>query len=443
MKLPTRKRTYLSVIAAVASMVVANRAAQAQTNPLATSDSNVDRLEKENQDLRKRLDAMDNILQKEGLEPSGATPDTSPIQALSQMTISGFVETSYFYDVANSHDNHPAGYLWNTSLNSFSVNKIKLTFASPVPDKDKWDAAYRVSLIYGQDAPIVNTGSGIPGFSAVREAYVELNIPIGTGLDIKAGELISLLNWESGDGGAANANFSQGYQWYYTGNPPDAGIQLSYDFTDWIGIKARLENGLYNGPVETGPKTFNGGLYITPDKKTTLAFLGFVGRQDFAPTYYNLAGGEFLGSRQLMETYNLSFATEVDWFHYSDFSGAPAGSSGKGDFWSVGGWLTADFTPKLGAALRGEFLEDNSGFGTIVNSPPPGADTPFPGAIYGGGGQQLSSLTLTLDYKPVPALKIQPEIRWNHTSYPEGFATSSGGGKRDQVIVGMGASYLF
>jgi hypothetical protein len=435
MKSPRQNRTYLAVISAIAGLIASGSALHAQTNVP------VDQLEKENQDLRKRLDAMENILQKEGLEPSGAAT-TSPIQALSQMTISGFVETSYFYDIASSHDPHPSGYLWNTSLNSFTLNKFKLTLASPVPEKDKWDAAYRVSLIYGQDAPIVNTGSGIPGFSAIREAYVELNIPIGTGLDIKAGELISLLNWESGDGGAVNANFSQGYQWYYTGNPPDAGIQLAYDFTDWIGVKARLENGLYNGPVETGPKTFNGGVYVTPDSKTTLAFLGFVGKQDFAPTYYDLAGGEFLGSRQLMETYNLSFATEADWFHYSDFSGAPAGSSGKGDFWSIGGWLTADFTSKLTMALRAEFLEDNSGFGTIINSPAPGADTPFPGTIY-GSGQQLSSVTLTLNYKPTPALKLQPEIRWNHSSYPGAFVNSTGGGKRDQVIVGMGASYLF
>jgi len=55
-----------------------------------------------------------------------------------------------------------------------------------------------------------------------------------------------------------------------------------------------------------------------------------------------------------------------------------------------------------------------------------------------GAGQELNSVTLTLDYKPVPSLKIQPEIRWNHSSY-----SSALNGKRDQVIIGMGASYLF
>ena len=105
---------------------------------------------------------------------------------------------------------------------------MKVTLASPQVQNngDKFDVGYRVSLIAGQDAPFVDTSSGITGFNYIREAYIEFNIPIGTGLDVRAGEMISLLNYESGDGGAVNANFSQGYQWYFTGNPPGAGLQL-------------------------------------------------------------------------------------------------------------------------------------------------------------------------------------------------------------------------
>ena len=117
--------------------------------------------------------------------------------------------------------------------------------------------------------------------------------------------------------------------------------------------------------------------------------------------------------------------------------GGPGASDG--DFWSIGGWLSADFTPKVGATFRAEYLADPTGFGTIINSPPPGPDLPFPATIYTtGAGQRLESYTLTLDYKPVPRIKIQPEIRWNHSTYAGAL-----NGKKDQVIVGMGASYLF
>jgi hypothetical protein len=423
----------LATLSAVLSTVIAGGLpVRAQTN----SDG---KLEQENQELRKRLDAVEDLLKKEGIKPSGAAAADPPVSALSDVTISGFVSASYFYDVANNKDAHPAGYLWNTSLNSFTLNKLKLTMASPPVDKDKLDAAYRASFIWGQDAPIVDTGSTrVPGFSWVREAYVEMNIPIGTGLDIKAGELISLLNYESGDGGAANGNFSQGYQWYYTGNPPAGAIQLGYAFNDMFGLKLRLQNGLYNGPVETGPKTFVGDFSVHPDKKTSLDFLGFSGEQDFAPVYYYLSGGEFIGSRQLMATYNLTLAAEADYFHFSGFSPGGPGAA-NGDFWSIGGWLSAAFTDKLGATLRADYIADPTGFGTIINSPAPGADAAFPGSIYtSGSGQRLNSVTLTLDYTPVTRIKIQPEVRWNHSTYQAAL-----NGKKDQVIIGMGASYLF
>lgn len=433
MKHPHRHTNLVRAGALLAALLAASSNLPAQS-------TNVDQLAKENQELKARLDKLEYLVKKEGIMASDTAAKDPPVAALSQINLSGFVSASYFYDVASSKDTHPAGYLWNTSLNSFTVNEIKLTLASPAPDKDKWDAAFRVSMIYGDDSKIVDTGTFSPGNSTIpiREAFVELNIPIGTGLDIKAGELISLLNYESGDGGAANANFSQGYQWYYTGNPPNAGIQAGYDFSDMFGIKVRLQNGLYNGPVSAGPKTFMGGFYVHPDKKTSLAFLGFSGRQNFAPIWWDICGGSFIGSRVLTEKYNVTFATEFDWFQFADSPVAPPGAT-DGHWWSVGGWLTADFTDKVGVALRADYLADPTGFGTIFNSPAPGADTPFPGTIYTlGGGQDLNSVTLTLNYKPVPALKLQPEIRWNHSS-----ASGALNGKRDQFIMGMGASYLF
>jgi hypothetical protein len=241
----TRRKTLAVLSAVVGAMVGGGFTVHAQTDP--------NKLEQENQELRKRLDDMETLLEKEGLKPSG---DTTPkaVTALSEVKISGFVSTSYFYDVGNSKDSHPAGYLWNTSLNSFTINKVKLTLASPDVDKDQWSAAYRASFIWGQDAPIVDTGGTKDnGFNWIREAYLELNIPIGTGLDFKAGELISLLNYESGDGGPVNGNWSQGYQWYYTGNPPDGAVQLGYDFNDMFGIKLRLQNGLYSGTIGKRP----------------------------------------------------------------------------------------------------------------------------------------------------------------------------------------------
>jgi hypothetical protein len=248
-----------------------------------------------------------------------------------------------------------------------------------------------------------------------------------------------------------NDNFSQAYDWYYTGNPPNVGAQIGYDFTDWLGIKLRVENGLYSGPSSIGGKTFMGGIYVTPLPVLSLAFLGFVGHQDFSPGW-DIAGGSFIGSWKVITNCNFSLGTEFDYFRFYGFDSALAGFPGganSGDFWSIAGWAGVDITSQLRIALRAEYLGDPTGFGTYYNSPAPLSDNNF-SPIYGpGGGQDLESVALTLNYKPVPMIKFQPEIRWNHSNASGGFGgfTSSGSGpfdpRKNQVIVGMGVSYMF
>lgn len=276
-----------------------------------TDTNAIANLQQQNQVLQQRLDALEELAKKEGLMPSASAPKF--VSAIGDMTISGFVQASYFYNVNRPPGGYSAGYLWNTKDNSFSINKVKITFASPAPDADTWSAAYRVSLMAGEDAPILNSSSSTTGFDYLREAYVELNVPIGKGLDIKAGELISLLNWESGDGGAANPNFSQGYQWYYTGNGPSAGVQLAYSFTDWLNVKFRVDNGLYAGPISnSNGKGVMGSIGITPDSKTWISLVGFGGE---GVGTLDVDGASILGGRQF--TSKLGTGFEFDYFHFA------------------------------------------------------------------------------------------------------------------------------
>jgi hypothetical protein len=385
----------------------------------------MERLEKENQDLRKRLETLESVAQKEGL--LGNSLPTNAVKALSSIQISGFATASYFYDTSQPADRRSNGYLWNTSENSFSINKVKVTLASAPVERsgENWDAGFRASLILGEDAPLVNTGGNTQGLEDIREAYVEVNAPFGSGLNIKAGQLISLLNYESGDGGAVNANFSQGYQWFYTGNGPSAGLQLGYTFTDWLDAKIRVQNGMYAGPIDNnGSKTIMGSIGVKPVKDLWLSLIGFGGNEN---TAFSVGGGSLLAGYQAME--KLGLGLEFDYFR---FNPDPAPSA---DFWSIGTWITYDFTPVFGLALRGEYLDDKDGFGLkgIALGGRPGSAIMSPDAT-----GDLASFTLTFNYRPLPNLKIQPEIRYDHTSYQDGFD-----GQDSRFMVGAGVSYLF
>ena len=386
------------------------------------------KVEQENKDLKQRLDALEGLAQKEGLLTSGQ-PAPKFAKALSNLSISGFVQASYFYNTARPADGKSAAYLWNTTDNSFSINKVKLTLASPPVERsgDKFDAGFRVSMIWGEDAPVLNTGSPGAGFEPLREAYVDLNVPLGTGLNVKAGQLISLLNYESGDGGAANANFSQGNQWFFTGNGPAAGVQLGYTITDWLDVTARVQNGLYGGPVDmNSAKTFLGSLGFKPDSKTWINLIGFAG--DGTPVSKSVQGGSVLAGRQWTPQFNTGL--EFDYFNFGPAGGGP----GK-DLWSIGGWVGYDFTPKVGLAFRGEYLNDVDGYGIKGVGFPGRAGSAI---VSPNANGDLYGLTLTLNLRVTSNLKLQPEVRYDRTSYTGGLD-----GKNDRFIVGLGATYLF
>lgn len=385
----------------------------------------VDKLAAENADLRHRLEALEAVAQKEGI--LGDKPSPSPVKALSNVTISGFVQASYFYNSNQPTDRKGDGYLWNTTHNSFSLNKFKLTLASPVPERsgETWGAGYRASMIWGEDSPVLNTGSPTAGFEALREAYVELNVPVGEGLDLKAGQLISLLNWESGDGGAANPNFSQGYQWFFTGNGPAAGVQAGYTFTDWLDVKVRVQNGLYAGPIDgNNGKTAVGSIGLKPVKDLWVNLIGFGGDET---STLSVKGGSVLAGYDV--TSQLHTGLEIDYFNFDPTAGASA------DLYSFGTWVWYDLTSTLGVAVRAEMLDDPDGGGLKGINLPGRASSAITSPDPDGN---LSSLTLTLNWKPTPSLKVQPEVRYDHTDYKGGFD-----GHKDRFIFGAGVSYLF
>ncbi len=381
-------------------------------------------LQQQNQALSDRLKTLEALVQKQGLEPSGAPKPAGPF---SNISLSGFVTTSYFSDLNNSSSQRIASYLWNNKNNNFSVNKVKLVFASTpaVRSDTDWSAAFRVSFVAGEDAPIVNSGSAIIGFDYLREAYVEANVPLGSGVIVRAGELISLLNWESGDGGAANPNFSQGYQWWYTGNGPSAGVQANYAFTDWVSLTARIDNGLYAGPVgNANKKAGMASINFKPTKDLWFNIIGFAG---FGAGALNANGGSIIGGYQI--TPKLGTGFEFDYFSFHPSAGA------SGNLPSIGGWIWYDFTPKYGLAFRAEYLDAYEGVG-INGGPNPFG--PGSGVLSPDVNGALQSYTLTFNWHPLPYLKVQPEFRWNHTNFSGGF-----NGKQDEYIIGTGATLSF
>lgn len=409
--------------ALMGAVAVGGTTANAES-PTGAQASRLARLEKENEALRGRLESLEKAFKTTGapvFDASKSGPKEIFIKGISDTTLTGFVQASYFHDTSHPDGKSP-GYLWNRNSDSFSLNKFKITLASApvVRSGEEFSAAYRLSLMFGEDAPILNTGANIAGFEAVREAFVELNVPIGTGVNVRAGQLISLLNYESGDGGAANDNFSQGFQWFFTGNGPGAGVQLGYNLTDKVDVKLRLQNGLYAGPIDNNnSKTYLGSINYKPTSAAWISLVGFVGREDSFCDH--VAGGSLLAGYSVTPKFHVG--TELDYFSFRN-------NGTSSSVYSGGAWLSYKVTETFKPALRMEYVSDSDGVDLS------GGGLGFSNPV--GVGQDVSSVALTLNYTPIPSIKIQPEVRFDYSDLDNAFGKSS-----HRFIVGLGMSYLF
>src|ERR1700733_1009077 len=123
---PTKRRNqYLIAAGACLAVLGGSSTLHAQSTTTNTTDK-ISQLEEQNQQLQKRLQALENVVQKNGLAPSGDKNGDPPVSAMSDFGISGFVTASYFHDssdpsAANGHIS--PGYLWNRKNDNFSINK--------------------------------------------------------------------------------------------------------------------------------------------------------------------------------------------------------------------------------------------------------------------------------------------------------------------------------
>src|SRR3974377_1645075 len=130
-----------------------------------------------------------------------AEEKASPVMtALSSTTISGYVDTSAQWNPGTGNANLPPYRFGGTSkADGFNLDVIQLRIDKPLDEQD-WAAGYRADLWFGPDANTLATSSIFGGNTsdfAIRQAYVALRAPIGTGLDFKMGVFDRIIGSES------------------------------------------------------------------------------------------------------------------------------------------------------------------------------------------------------------------------------------------------------
>ncbi len=382
--------------------------------------------------------------------------------ALSSTTISGYVDTSVEWTL-NQLD--PNGLGWNfwrgtipfrteSKANGFNLNVVKLSIEKPM-DESEWASGYKVDLLFGPDAVGYNTSinSGTTADFGIKQAYVALRTPVGTGIDWKIGTFDTVVGYETFEAGN-NPNFTR--SWGYAIEPTQhTGILGTYRINDNIALAAGVANTLSAGinarNTELGTlggywhKTYMGSIAITAPKDS-----GFLG----GSTLYAGTVGGFAAEGTTEDQHNYYVGATLNTpvadlkvgiaFDYVDNLGGGSGVGldanldpiFKDDAWVVGLYASYQASEKLSLHARAEYGDLKFSNVSISTEQ---------------GHEYMTSFTGTVQYDLWKNVISRLEIRWDqmHTkatttmSDGEGGTITSNYNYVDATQVGLYANFIY
>lgn len=375
-------------------------------------------------------------------------PKLSPLNvAESDTTISGVVDVGAEYDTGNVHNGYYDGYSSDASsyynyglnggLDNFSVNQVIISLDKPL-DASPWASGYHIDLNWGTSAVMpLNSTYDYGSYSnenPLRQAYVTMRTPVGSGITWKAGLFDNILGYESNTL-VSNPNYSHSYGW--NAEPTSQlGLIGTYNIADWVSVTAGLANTYYLASVSD--KTYLGAVTFTaPDSfgwaKGAALTLGV--NQGF----YKYAQNNYYAGLTLptpISALKVGFA--FDLVGNIDENETPDNMQDDSE-WIVGAYASYQATDKLSVNVRGEY---NNGYGR-----------PYAGSSVDGIFEEV---TITTAYNLWANVTSRVELRWDHAdeSTPLGYpGYDSGGGttgysaydgaRSDDFTIAFNVAYTF
>ncbi len=343
------------------------------------------------------------------------------LTSLSSTTISGYVDTSAHWNFGTGNANLPI-YKFNSAskADGFNLNVVQVSLDKPL-DESEWASGYHVDMWAGPDAKALGTSSfGGGGDVAVRQAYVALRAPLGTGLNLKMGVFDSIVGYESVEAGK-NPNYTRSYG-NYLDPQTHTGLLASYRFCEVFSASAGVANtagpGINdraNPPQAESYKTYMGSVAITAPEsmgflKGSTLYAGAVSGfneniptpNPLAPTAKMPAQSYYLGATVATPIEGLRFGAAYDLLIANTFA---ASTKQKSDDSALAGYVSYQATEKL--SLHGRF-----DWARMDKDLPSTTDV------------SLYATTATVQYDLWANVLSRLEFRWDHADHGKVYGDS-------------------
>lgn len=341
------------------------------------------------------------------------TPTLSDIFEASDISVSGYLDTSYTYNTGSgSFVGGAPSRVYDREHNSFNFHVLDLTVAS-LP---KEGFGVLADLNFGPDANVhAATGTGNTDEFDVQQGYV--NYASGP-FTVLFGKFITLAGAEvikSPD----NLNFSRGILFGYAIPFTHTGVRASYAIGDTLKFTAGINNGwdvVKESAAGDNDKTIEFGVAFNPAQDLALSGAIYRGEE-----------GATGGARTLIDvvaTWTISDALTValnaDLAEQEDALGA----GNDAEWYGLAGYANYRFAPQWRVAGRAEYFNDKDGFRTA------------------GVGHKWAELTATVGFMPTKAVELRGELRFDRSNAAV-FLDPDGSAEKSQQSIGIEALYKF
>jgi len=314
--------------------------------------------------------------------------------------ISGFFDTSYTY--SSNHPKSPAsisGRYFDKDHNKVVFNNFNLTIEKPEKD---WGVGFKLVGDFGRSGELLREatlwGSKLTHepSAELREAFLTFTIPLGEGLQVKAGKFVTLQGTEILPApGAPNPNISRSYSFLFAIPFTHTGALFTYPFGKILSVSAGLATGWDNPSDNNNSPSFLGGVNFTPMDSFALASNIIVGKEWLGaintPTFNGGTRVVLSNVATLKLIDPMTIYLEYTMGHEKNAL-TPLGI--RNAWWNAfAGILSYGWTDRFNTAIRAEYFRDSKGARTGVND----AD--------------LGEITLTAAYKFTAKLLGRAEIR--------------------------------
>jgi hypothetical protein len=371
----------------------------------------------------KSLSEADTLLHTVG-DPN----DTKLMKDLG-LTIGGWVNAGVTYNSTDPADNFNGPVTFGDRASELQLNQLNFFMQRAVATEgDAWDFGGRVDVMFGTDA-LFTQAYGVPGTElgtgtplnrghwdlrlvnerfynlAIPQAYLEAYVPVGNGLNVKAGHFYTPIGYETVPA-PDNFFYTHAYTMQY-GEP--------FTHTGFLGNYTVDKNWAIVGGAVTGSAT--GGWDGGWDQQlgNWSGIMGATWTSNDENTSFNITGtygGRSEISSDSWAMYSMVFKHNfLEKFHwvlqhdhgFADQIFAANGQLADATWYGVNTHLYYDIKDDLAVGVRGEWFRDQNG--VRVCSPGRTAASCAAGSYY--------EVTAGVTWKPLKWLNVRPNVRYD------------------------------